>query len=90
MKKIPLWVVASLGQEVVLLVEYVGPCETYLPGCRGTLTSIQVADDGSFYTTVALDPNDPGYWENFTFDQIRPVPVKVGFSLDIEQGYIAF
>lgn len=92
MRKIPLWVVASLGKEVVLRREFVGACETYLPGCRGILTSIQISDNGKgdAYVTVALDAHDPDYWENFAFEDIRPVPMKVSFTLDIEEGYIAF
>jgi hypothetical protein len=88
--EIPLWVVASIGKQVALAVEFSGSCETYEAGCEGTLTSIQWREDGSFLATVALDPNDPDYWENFTFDQLRPASGQVKFSLDVERGVIAF
>jgi len=90
MKKIPLWVVASMGKNVALVRDFVGPCETYLTNCQGRLTSIQVDDEGGFFVTVALDEKDPTYWENFAFDDIRPVPMQVSFTLDIEEGFIGF
>jgi len=90
-KKIPLWIVASMGKKVALEREFVGPCETYLAGCEGRLTSIQVSEEtGDFYVTVALDANDPSYLENFAFDAIRPASRQITFSLDIEEGFIAF
>jgi hypothetical protein len=88
--EIPLWLVASMGKQVALAVQFVGPCETYEAGCRGTLTSIQSREDGSFLATVALDPEDPLYWENFAFDQLVPAVPQVRMSLDIERGVIAF
>lgn len=92
MTQIPLWVVASLGKQVVLETEYVGPCETYLPGCRGLLSGIAVDENNGRkpYAIVALDPNDESYLENFRFDQIRPITDKIKFSLNIERGLIAF
>lgn len=93
MTQIPLWVVASLGKEVVLEADFVGPCETYLRGCRGILAGIEICRQnfhGAPYAVVALDPNDDTYLENFRFNEIRPVPNKVKFSLNIEEGIIAF
>lgn len=89
-REIPLWVVASLGKRVALVKDFVGPCETYEAGCEGVLTTIQADDGGSFHVTVALDPNDPTYWENFTFDQVRPPHAQITFQLDIERGAIVF
>lgn len=94
MNQIPLWVVASLGKEVAITADFVGPCETYAAGCRGVLMSIDVYQTsertGKPFAIVALDPNDFGYLENFEFDQIQPVARKVKFSLDIQNGVIAF
>lgn len=88
--EIPLWIVASMGRSVAIKRDFVGPCETYEAGCEGTLTSIQWREDGSFLATVALDPNDPDYWENFAFEDLRPVAAEVQFSLDIDHGFIVF
>lgn len=88
--QIPLWIVASMGKSVAIKREFVGACETYEAGCRGTLTSIQWREDGSFLATVALDPNDPDYWENFAFDDLRPVAPEVTFDIDVERGLIVF
>lgn len=88
--EIPLWIVASMGRSVAIKREFVGACETYEAGCEGRLTSIQWREDGSFLATVALDPKDPDYWENFAFDDLRPVTSEVEFSLDIEHGFIVF
>lgn len=90
MKKIPLWVVASMGKQVVLVRDFVGACQTYPAGSKGTLTSIQDDDNGNCYATVGLDATDPDYWENFEFADIRPGSTQVKFTLDIEEGYIAF
>jgi hypothetical protein len=91
MQQIPLWVVASLGKEVALTVPFVGPCETYPVGSVGILTSIQWNENGGgFYATVAIDHDDPSYLENFSFNQVRPIRSRVGFSLNIEEGVIAF
>lgn len=89
-KEIPLWVVASLGKSVALVSSFEGPTETYLAGSQGVLDSINSDGSGGFYATVALDEEDPGYLENFTFDQVRPVSSRVSFSLDIERGVMAF
>jgi hypothetical protein len=88
----PLWVVVSLGKPVLLKREFVGPCETYAKGCMGILTAIDTdPDDGySPYAIVALDPNDHGYLENFTFDDIEPVADKIKYALDVQNGVIAF
>jgi hypothetical protein len=85
--------VASLGKEVVLAVDMVGPCETYQAGCRGVLAGIEICRknyDGAPYAIVALDPNDDTYLENFRFSDLMPVTNKVKFSLNIEEGIIAF
>ena len=90
--QIPLWVVASLGKEIILDKEFAGSCETYMRGCRGVLSGILVDENygGSPYAIVALDPNDTSYLENFLFDDIRPVSENIKFGLNIEQGIIAF
>lgn len=94
MSQVPLWVVVSLGKEVIITKDFVGPCETYPKGCRGILTAIEVyasADRiGKPYATVALDPNDYSYLENFDFQDIEPVVRKIKYSLNIERGVIAF
>jgi len=89
MSQMPIWIVATLGKEVALTREFVGSCETYTRGCRGILTAIE-SGGGVPYAVVALDPQDPGYLENFPFDHIRPVVDRVKFSMDIERGVIAF
>lgn len=92
MAQIPLWAVASLGKQVLLTVEYAGPCTTYPVGHIGLLQGILVDEnyDGCPYAIVSPDPEDNTYLENFRFDEIRPVTDKVKFSLNIEQGIIAF
>jgi hypothetical protein len=88
---VPLWIVATLGKSVAILSDYVGPCETYKAGREGVLTSIQVSDEGAgFYVTLALDPEDPSYLENFSLDDIRPITRQVKLSVDIENGLILF
>jgi hypothetical protein len=88
--EIPLWIVASMGKSVAIKRQFEGACETYEAGCEGRLTSIQWREDGSFLATVALDPHDPDYWENFAFEDLRPVTAEVQFSLDIDHGFIVF
>lgn len=88
--EIPLWVVATLGKQVVLTVKYEGPCTAYPAGWEGILTSIQVDDEGGFYVTVALDADDPSYLENFDFDQVRPATYKASFQIDAERGILIF
>jgi hypothetical protein len=94
MAQMPIWIVATLGKEVALTREFVGACETYAVGCRGTLVAIHtfVTEQGQIrpYALVALDPNDDTYWENFSFADIRPVVDSVKFSIDIQRGVIAF
>lgn len=93
MTQIPLWVVVSLGKEVMLKGEFVGPCETYAKGCRGTLHSIEVYHanyGGAPYVVVALDPADPSYLENFRFDEIEPVADRIKYSFNPQEGVIAF
>jgi hypothetical protein len=92
MSQIPLWVVVTLGKEVILKRDLVGPCETYTKGCRGILTAIDTDSDNGFapYAIVALDPNDLGYLENFEFDDIEPVADRIKYSLDVQRGVIAF
>lgn len=91
MNSIPLWVVANLGKKVVLKNDFEGACETYLAGCEGLLVSIQapIPGDQGLHVTVALDPNDPGYQENFTVDQVKPAAGILG-SFHMEQGLIYF
>lgn len=93
MTQVPIWIVATLGKEVALTREFVGACETYTRGCRGTLTGVEVSPgtfDGAPYAVVALDPADPGYLENFRFSDIRPAVDTVKFSFNLEMGVIAF
>jgi hypothetical protein len=92
MTQIPLWVVASLGKQIALSTEFVGSCETYTKGCRGTLSAIMVDSNynGMPYAVVALDPEDETYLENFRFDEIEPLTSKIKFSLNIERGIMAF
>jgi len=92
MTQVPLWAVASLGKKVLLTVEYVGPCATYPVGHTGLLQGILVNENygGCPYAIVSPDADDESYLENFRFDEIRPVSDKVKFSLNIEQGIIAF
>lgn len=93
MSQMPIWIVASIGKEIALTRDFVGPCETYSVGCRGILRAIECYpwnNEGKAYALVSLDANDPEYVENLTFDHIRPVVNKVKFSLNIEKGLIAF
>jgi hypothetical protein len=92
MTQIPIWVVASLGKEVMLEREFVGACETYSRGCRGILTAIDTDHRNGYapYAIVALDPEDESYLENFEFSDIRPISDSVKFSFNIEKGIIAF
>lgn len=93
MSQIPLWAVVSLGKEVMLKGDFVGPCETYTKGCRGILAGIEVCAEnyaGAPYAVVSLDPNDLGYYENFRFDEIEPVADRIKYSLDVQRGVIAF
>lgn len=92
MTQIPLWAVASLGKKVALTTPYVGACQTYPVGHTALLQGILVNEnyDGLPYAILSPDEQDPGYLENFRFDEIRPITNKVKFSLNIEQGIIAF
>lgn len=87
---IPLWIVASIGRSVALKSDFQEYGVLYPAGRQGRLTSVMARPDGSLYATVAIDPADPDYWENFEFDQLRPVAAEVEFDLDIERGYILF
>lgn len=88
-KEIPLWVVASLGEKVALRKDFVGPCETYLAGCEGVLTSVQCDEAGSgIRVTVALDPQDPSYWETLPLGDIRQVLGQSRFTLDLVKGVL--
>jgi hypothetical protein len=91
MNTIPLWVVANLGKKVRLTKDFIGTCETYRAGWEGTLVSIQAPIDGwqRLCCTVALDPNDISYEENFSFDDIKPAAGCLG-SFQMEQGLIHF
>lgn len=88
MLKMPLALVACLGGRVALRKDFVGSCETYRAGYVGVLTSIQRDDAEGLRCTVALDPNDPTYWETFRLDEIQPEGGQVSFSLDIEGGFL--
>lgn len=91
MKKVPLWVVASLGKPVALVGYFCGPCGTYPPGSVGTLDAIAVKGDNTgFYASVALDAHDLGYLEPFEFSEIAPTTATVKFSLDLEEGCMSF
>jgi len=93
MSKIPLWVVACLGKEVMLKGEFVGPCETYARGARGVLCGIETYPwnfGGKPYALISLDREDPGYVENFPFEDIEPVADRIKYSFDPQQGVIAF
>lgn len=75
MSAVPQWVVEYLGKRVITRRELAGPCEVYPAGSVGVLVSIQAEIPGyqAAGVTVALDPNDLGYEENFGFDDIRPL-----------------
>lgn len=91
--QLPLWVVACLGKPVMLTREFAGPCEIYSKGCEGILCGIECYpwnNGGVPYAIVALDPNDPSYVENFPFDHLQPAADRVKYSLDVQQGVIAF
>lgn len=91
--EIPLWIVASIGKQVVLATDFAGPCETYAKGCSGLLSAIMVDShnyDGVPYALVALDPQDDSYLENFRFDEIAPASGSTRFRLNMEEGLIAF
>lgn len=88
--QIPLWIVASLGKTVELVFRFRGAVQTYEPGYQGILHGIHVGESGRCVLTVALDEEDPSYLENFYFDQVRPAQDRIEFSLDLEQGAIAF
>lgn len=88
MLKLPLALMACLGGRVALRKDFEGPCEAYPAGSVGVLTSIQCDEAEGLRCTVALDPNDPTYWETFSLDEIRPERYEVSFSLDIEGGYL--
>lgn len=88
---IPLWIIASLGKKVRLAKPFEGSCETYPVGWEGTLISIQAPVDGwqTLHVTVALDPNDVSYEENFSLDDIQPISGATGSFL-LEEGLIRF
>jgi hypothetical protein len=91
--EVPLWIVACLGKQVALAVEFVGPCETYSKGCQGILHGIECYpwnNGGAPYALVALDPKDPSYVENIAFDAIEPSASRVRYSLDVQRGLVAF
>lgn len=88
---IPLWIVASLGKKVRLAKPFEGTCDTYPAGWEGTLISIQGPVDGwqTLHVTVALDPNDISYEENFDLESIKPLAGEMGV-FDIENGLLHF
>jgi hypothetical protein len=88
MLKMPLALVACLGGQVVLRRAYEGPTKVYPVGHVGVLTSFQRDASEGLRCTVALDADDPMYWETFQLDEIQPAGGQVSFSLDIEGGYL--
>lgn len=84
---VPLALVAALGSEVVLRSEFVGAVRVYPRGHVGRLTSIQNDDEG-LRVTVALDRDDPSYWETFQMQDVAPLSGSVSFTLDLEGGRI--
>jgi hypothetical protein len=93
--EIPFWVIASIGKNIALDVDFVGPCETYLAGSFGKLVGLMYAECeceqwGTVYALVALDPDDDTYMENFRLDDLRPMRNQLKFSVDMEFGVIAF
>lgn len=85
--EIPLWAVANLGKKVVLVHEFCTPTGMYLPGSEGIITGIR-HENGAVFATVAIDPDDPTYLENFEFDEIRPVEDRVSFGVDMQRGVL--
>jgi hypothetical protein len=92
MKKLPLWIAASLGKKVTLTRPFVTAWDTYPMGWEHGVLVAVMADyySGEIHAIVALDPNDPSYFENFAFDAIRPPEYTINFTLDIEEGFIEF
>jgi len=88
MNTVPLWIVASLGQQVELAETFEGTCETYPAGYPAKLVSIQAGEE-FMHVTVQLRPDDWGYEENFRFHQVRPIG-HVKMSIDLEEGTITF
>lgn len=88
MLKIPLALVACLGDRVALRSPFEGPCKVYPAGHVGVLTSFQRDAVEGLRATVALDEDDPSYWETFDLDQIQAASGQVSFTLDLEGGYL--
>lgn len=90
MLKIPLAIVACLGSPVALRRPFEGACKAYPIGHVGVLTSLQRDSSEGLRVTVALDSDDPSYWETFQLDDIRPAKGDVSFTLDLEQGNLIY
>ena len=88
MLKMPLALVACLGGSVALRRPFEGAVRVYPAGHAGVLTSFQKDAAEGLRCTVALDDEDPTYWETFSLDEIQPAGGEVSFSLDIEGGYL--
>jgi hypothetical protein len=87
MLKMPLALVACLGGSVALRRPFEGALKVYPAGHVGVLTSIQ-NDVAGLRCTVALDSEDPSYWETLELEAIQAASGQVSFSLDLEGGYL--
>lgn len=88
MLKMPLALVACLGAPVALRRPFEGASKTYPAGHMGVLTSIQNDAAEGLRCTVALDADDPTYWETMELEAIQAASGQVSFSLDLEGGYL--
>lgn len=74
MSKIPEWLLESLGRTVSLTRSFETPVGVFERGYPALLVSIQsgIPDlDPRPYVTIALDPEDPSWEENISFDGIE-------------------
>jgi hypothetical protein len=70
-RRVPAWVVAYLGMEVVLIKSHSDGSRFYPTGSLGRLESIQ-SGRRSAYATVVLHDDVTQAEENFQFSSIRP------------------
>lgn len=88
MNTIPLWVVACLGKQVALKVDFqLDPqLPLYRAGHLVKLQSIEAGEDGP-YACVQMQADDWGDLESFSFDDLRPLAGTLG-CFDMEHGLI--
>lgn len=86
--ELPLAIMACLGKRVALRREFEGPTQVYPAGHLGVLTSVQCDDAEGLRVTVALEDDDPHYWETMSIDHIMAASGEVTFSLDIKRGLL--